>query len=390
MGIRLLEETARDSQRTGNVMIAALVLCELGDESQKYGRLHQAKNFYQQAIELATDDQGEPLPVAGKALIGLGDLSREWNDFPTAEMELSQGISLTRHWSVIGAFEGYLNLTMLKDSQGKKEQADEIFSQLRELAYQFDASEVDDFIVEMFAARRNIRYGNYDAVHEWAESRSSRESRLSGEGSKVEDLLRTRLWKYENAIIVRLLIAEGKYTEAIHLSDQIIAEAKKANRIFLEIDVEILRAIAFWEAKSTSAAINTLINALKLAEPDGFMRVFLDHGDRIIELLEKARLAIEEPKLLTYIDLLLNAHSIKVKKLPETQGSKAKELAEPISERELEVLQLLPSSLSSTEMASELSISVNTLRSHLKSIYAKLGAHSRYEAIARAKELGML
>jgi LuxR family maltose regulon positive regulatory protein len=69
---------------------------------------------------------------------------------------------------------------------------------------------------------------------------------------------------------------------------------------------------------------------------------------------------------------------------------KPKELVEPLSERESDVLHLLPSSLSSTEMAGELSISVNTLRSHLKSIYSKLDAHSRYEAIVRAKELGLL
>jgi LuxR family maltose regulon positive regulatory protein len=389
-GIQLLEKTARDSQRTGNVMIAALVLCELGDENQKYGNLHQAKNFYQQALELATDEQGQLLPVAGKALIGLGDLSREWNDYKTAEAQLTQGISLTRHWSILGAFEGYLNLVMLKDSQGKRNEADELFSQVQELAYQFDASEVDDFIVEMFAARRNVYYGNFGAVYEWVENISRRESKSPSEGPKVEDLLQARLWKYENAIIVRLLIAEGKYSKAIQLSEQIIVEAKKAKRVFLEIDVEILRAIAYWKAQSTDAAMNCLTVALELAEPDRFMRVFLDHGDQVIDLLENAQQAIEEPRLQAYIDQLLKADTSKQEKLLVRPGAKPKEIAEPISDRELEVLRLLPSSLSSTEMATELSISVNTLRSHMKSIYAKLDAHSRYEAIARAKELDLL
>jgi LuxR family maltose regulon positive regulatory protein len=84
-GINILEDTARASQRTGNMMIAVLVLCELGDDSQKHGRLHQAKGLYQQALDLGTDEQGVRLPVAGKALIGLGDVAREWNDFDTAE-----------------------------------------------------------------------------------------------------------------------------------------------------------------------------------------------------------------------------------------------------------------------------------------------------------------
>jgi LuxR family maltose regulon positive regulatory protein len=389
-GILLLEETARDSKRTGNVMIATLVLCELGDESQKHGNLHQAKDFYQQALELATDEGGQPLPVAGKALIGLGDISREWNDYKTAEAELAQGISLTRHWSVLGTFEGYLNLVTLKDTQGKRGEADQLFSQVQELAYQFDASEVDDFIVEMFAARRNVRYGNYDAVHEWAENRSSVRSESPAGATKAEELLRARLRKYEDAILVRLFIAEGKYGEAIKLADQVIAEAKNAKRVFLQIDVEILRAIAYWKKKSTNAAMDSLTTALSLAEPGGFMRVFIDHGDQIVELLENASSAIESPELQIYLERLLHALSVKAEKLPEMDDGKPKELVEPLSERESDVLHLLPSSLSSTEMAGELSISVNTLRSHLKSIYSKLDAHSRYEAIVRAKELGLL
>jgi LuxR family maltose regulon positive regulatory protein len=389
-GIHLLEQTARDSQRTGNVMIATLVLCELGDESQKHGNLLQAKNFYQQALELASDEGGQPLPVAGKALIGLGDLSREWNDYQAAEAQLTQGISLTKHWSVLGAFEGYLNLVMLKDTQGKRSEADELFSQVRELAYQFDASEVDDFIVEMFAARRNVRYGNYKAVYEWAENREKRGREKTSGSSNVEDILRGRLRKYEDSILVRLMIAEGNYEGAINLCDQVIAEAKNAKRVFLQIDVEILRAIAFWKSNSINSAMESLSTALSLAEPGGFIREFVDHDDQIVELLKYAHRSIKEPKLSAYIESLLNALKTKADQVPEITASKQKELVEALSEREADVLQLLPSSLSSTEMASELSISVNTLRSHLKSIYAKLNAHSRYEAISRAKELGLL
>ena len=389
-GFHILEETAQASQKSGNVMIATLVLCELGDESQKHGHLHQAKRLYEQALELATNEQGQLLPVAGKALIGLGDLSREWNDFETSEKQLTQGIALAKQWSVLGTFEGYLNLVMLRDAQGNTSEADELITQVRDLAYQFDASEVDDYIVEMFAARRNVAQGNLDAVREWAKVRPGRENGSPAEDAGVEDLLRSRLRKYENAILVRLLIAEGNFTEAINLSDQVIAEAVKANRVFLRIDVEILRALAHWGDRASEAAMESLTNALRLAEPGGFMRVFLDHGERIIGLLEHARRTIEEPELLAYVERILGAYSLKVEKSPEVLRPQVKEIVEPLSERELEVLQLLPSSLSSTEMAAELSISVNTLRTHLKSIYAKLDAHSRYEAIARAKELGLL
>jgi LuxR family maltose regulon positive regulatory protein len=389
-GIQILEDTARESERAGNVMIAALVLCELGDESQKLGRLHQANRLYQQALELATNDQGQQLPVAGKALIGLGDIAREWNDFETAEQYLTRGIKLAEQWSVLGSFEGYMNLVVLKDSQGKTEEADQLFSQLRELTYQFDASEIDDFIVDMFAARRNVFYGDLATAQEWAQVRTDTENIAPIGSSEIGDILRSRLRKYENTIVARLFIAQGRYEDAIKLLNQSITEAKKTGRVFLNIDAEILRAIAFQKNQNNAGALAALTIALTLAEPGGFMRVFLDHGDTVKRLLKIARREIDDAKILSYITRLLTAYKDSadhkgVKTSPEKHG-----FTEPLSDRELDVLQLLPSSLSSTEMAGELSISVNTLRSHLKNIYAKLGAHSRYEAIARAKDAGLL
>jgi LuxR family maltose regulon positive regulatory protein len=389
-GIQILENTARESQRAGNVMTAVLVLCELGDESQKHGRLHQARRLYQQALDLATDKQGELLPVAGKALIGLGDLAREWNDFETAEQYLSNGIKLAEQWSVLGTFEGYLNLVVLRDSQGKKQEADQLFSHLRDLAYQFDASEIDDYVVDMYAARRNIAYGDFEAVQEWVKIRSTPEISSISETGGVGELLRSRLRKYENTILARLFIAQGHYEDALTILEQALIEAKQLDRVFLTIDAEILRAIAFKKNHNNMEALAAISTALKLAEPEGFMRVFLDHGDTIKELLEYAQGEIKDPEILSHIARLLDAYTPKIYPKKPFISPKKWEPTEPLSDRELEVLQLLPSRLSSTEMASELSISVNTLRSHVKSIYSKLEAHSRYEAIAQAKEAGLL
>jgi LuxR family maltose regulon positive regulatory protein len=389
-GLQILEETARTSQRSGNVMIAVLVLCELGDESQKRGRLHQAMRLYRQALELGTDEGGQRLPVAGKALIGIGDVAREWNDYATAEKSLTEGITLVEQWSVLGAFEGYLNLIQVYDTQGEVRRGDEMLSRLRELAYQFDASEIDDYVVEMYAARRNVALGDLKAVEEWADNRAQIMRAPEGKEGKIRDILRTRLQKYENATLARLFIAEGRYSAAIALLDQVIVEAKKADRIFLMIDAEILRAIAFQAQDLRKESLAAFTHALTLAEPEGFMRIFLDHGENTKELLEYACQELEDPSILRYIDRLLHAYSPRISEHYPIPGHRRDEIIESLSDREIEVLQLLPSSLSSTEMAEELSISVNTLRSHLKNIYAKLGAHSRYEAIARARESNLL
>ncbi|UCD98122.1 MAG: tetratricopeptide repeat protein [Chloroflexota bacterium] len=389
-GVQILERIARESERAGNVMIAGLVLCELGDESQKYGRLHEAHRLYQQALNLATSEYGQRLPVAGKALIGLGDLAREWNDFESAERYLTDGIKLAEQWSVLGTFEGYLNLVMLRDSQGRKQEADQVFSQLRDIAYQFDASEIDDYVVDMYAARRNIGYGDLESVQKWAEEHARQTIPIKQETSAVEDILRSRLRKYENTILARLYIAQGKCEDAARLLEQSLAEAKEANRVHLAIDAEILRALAFQKITKSEKSLEAITHALTLAEPGGYMRIFLDHGDQMVALLKDAFQQVDSPVIRSYIKRLLEAYQTVIDKSHPTFIAREKLDSEPLSDRELEVLHLLTSSMSSTEMAGELSVSVNTLRSHLKSIYAKLGVHSRYEAIAQAKDSGLI
>lgn len=388
-GFQTLEETARVSRRAGNVMMAVLVFCELGDQRYKQGRLHQAKTLYQQALELGTNEQGEQLPVAGKALIGLGDITREWNDFENAERFLTDGIALAEQWSVLGTFEGYLNLIMLKDSQGDTRTADEMFSYARELAFQFDASEMDDLVIDMFAARRDIALGDLQSARQWAEHRDQgiRSSKL--DSGKFDDILIARMQKYENIIFARLLIAEEQYAQALTLLEQVLPEVIQAERLMLIVEVESLQAIALQALGKKPEAITVLSNALKLAEPEGFVRIFVDQGQAVKELLEMTRKEEEEKTIVAYIDRLLEAYTHKPGMEVTAPSRQKRHIIEPLSDREMEVLRLLPTGLSSTEMAEELTISVNTLRTHLKNIYAKLGVHSRYEAIERARETGL-
>ena len=151
-----------------------------------------------------------------------------------------------------------------------------------------------------------------------------------------------------------------------------------------------MRALVVHAQGNQQLAADILHDTLQLAEPEGYKRVFLDHGAQMVGLLETVATRTIDPQLGAYVQELLDAVTpLSESRIPGTRSA-VSTLIEPLSERELEVLRLLSSSLSSTEMAAELSISVNTLRRHLKNIYAKLDAHSRYEAIARAKEAGLL
>lgn len=136
----------------------------------------------------------------------------------------------------------------------------------------------------------------------------------------------------------------------------------------------------------TSASSAALIRALDLARPPDLIRIFLTEGEEVIHLLQTTRSEENVPERNDFIDRILQHIGLSTIERP----SSTQDLAEPLSPRELEVLHLLPTKLTAEELADELIISVNTVRSHLKSIYAKLGVHSRHEAVVRAADMDLL
>jgi LuxR family maltose regulon positive regulatory protein len=132
-----------------------------------------------------------------------------------------------------------------------------------------------------------------------------------------------------------------------------------------------------------AAALAALARAIELAQPEGFVRVFLDEGEPMTALLQQA---VKGRGASAYPQRLLELATAPVSRSPAGRGG----LVEPLSERELEVLRLLPGELDGPGMASHLFVSVNTVRTHTKNIYAKLGVNNRRAAVRRGRELGLL
>jgi LuxR family maltose regulon positive regulatory protein len=160
------------------------------------------------------------------------------------------------------------------------------------------------------------------------------------------------------------------------------------------IEILALQALALQAQGASTQALTTLGRALALAEPEGYVRLFVDEGAPMAALLaQSAERRAQSDPLLIYIEQLLRA-------FPEPQRQaqivgrspleRSDALVEPLSERELEVLRLLAAGLESPEIARELIISVSTARSHIKNIYGKLGVHGRVQAIERARALGLV
>jgi LuxR family maltose regulon positive regulatory protein len=259
---------------------------------------------------------------------------------------------------------------------------------------EFDATDFDDFMVEFHQGMLWITQGNLKAARRWAEKRGL-DSDIDPARLRLADpFVRDRMRKYEQLVLARLLIAEARPAEAVALLDGVLPTMEQRRRIGRVIEIHVLKALAFQALGDPTHAMDALERALSLAEPEGYVRSFVDEGEPMGRLL---RQAVARGIAVEYANRLLAAL------LDETKDERQKtdadsspvprpssSLVEALSEREIEVLRLLTTSLSSTEIAEELVISVNTVRSHVKSIYAKLDAHSRYEALARAKELNLL
>jgi LuxR family maltose regulon positive regulatory protein len=189
----------------------------------------------------------------------------------------------------------------------------------------------------------------------------------------------------------RLLHAQGRHREALPLLERLREEAEGAQRTGSEIEILVLRALAMWACNNKERAVGTLTRALTLAEPEDYVRTFVDEGAAMGELLsatlearQSGRLDSTEQVPALYLAKLLAALA------KETTAAADERLPEPLSKRELEVLAFIAAGESNGEIARKLFVSTGTIKTHINRLYRKLGAHSRTQAIARAREIDLL
>ena len=388
--MQALDDVLRMSQSAGNVMLSVMITCNRAEILMRQGQPHEAAAAYQKAIELATDAQGQRMPIAGQALVGLGELSREWGDLDAAERYLVEGIELAEQWTEVGPLEAYIALARVRWAQGNMESAWDALQKAQELAVQYDVTDLDDLSVAMFRAWMWISQGNLEPAQRWAEGRDLFEYIDTPLQEDARDSYDLRMRKYELLVLARLLIAQQRPGETLKLLEPLIPVAEWRGRPGMLVEIHALRALAYHAQGNLDQALDALGCALSLAEPKGYVGIFTGEGEPMRALLrEAARRGVA----VKYAGRLLAAFSGYGSQVSDSRMSpnlQPETLPEPLSGRELEVLQLLDTHLSSTEIAEQLCISANTVRYHIKNIYGKLGVHSRSDAVQRAQELRLL
>jgi LuxR family maltose regulon positive regulatory protein len=227
-------------------------------------------------------------------------------------------------------------------------------------------------------ARLWIREGRLDDVLAWAKRRDL---------SVADDLTYVR--EFEHLTLARALVAdrgpgaEEGLAQVRDLLGRLLRQAHDSHRIGSVLEIRVVEALAHHRSGDPARALASLAEALDLAEPEGYVGLFLDEGVAMTELLSTA---VRQGRASPYLQQLLAGARVPL----ATPGRSTSTLVEPLSARERDILRLLRSDLSGPEIARELVVSLNTVRTHTKNVYLKLGVNSRRAAVRRAHELDLL
>jgi len=302
-------------------------------------------------------------------------VSYEWNDLEAGAQYAHQCLDLCRQW---GSYDfqaiGTVMVARLEHSQGHPDSAQAAMRAAEQLVSQHPMSPRWAIWVKSTLARLWLAQGN-----------TERPAHFVQQGGLTPDDEIPYLREPEYLILLRLLLAQGDYDAALALSEQLFQQAEATQRPGRAVEVLVLQALALQGKRDMAQALAALDRAIALAQPEGYVRVFLDEGEPMARLLYQAQARRNGAG---YASELLSAMATPGRASTPAQRP-AQRLIEPLSAREMEVLKLIEAGHSNQAIAARLVISIATVKRHISTIYAKLGAQSRTQAISLGRELGL-
>lgn len=361
-----------------NMHIVPMALGHLGQLQTLRGQLREAERTYRRALQLAESMSAVPSPLAGNALAGLGQLYYEWNDLATAHAYLERAIALGKPWnSWESLVPGHLGLARIYRARGDWAAA---YATLDELEALCRRVHMELLLPAVAVARVSLQLaqGDQEAAARWGANADLR-----------PDTAPDHFREGEALVFLRLLLAQQHLDDAAQLAELLLHAAETGERYHSVLEILVLQAQLHAARGQLPEALRALERALTLAEPEGYVRLFVDEGEGLRGLL--ARLGDTGGALQSYARALL-AHFDTAQPVTPTSPAlhPAAPLPEPLTERELEVLRYLADGLSNPEIAATLVVSLNTVKTHVKAIFDKLHVRNRTAAAARARELGLL
>ena len=374
-----LAEAVELGRSSGHVYGTLLGMVRHAGVQMERGRLWEADDGLRRAARLVAEERVELLPAAGVVHIGMADLLYERDDIDGAERELKRGLELVeRTGEVSSLVRGYVTLSRVKRARGDEEGALAMAHEAERIARD---SGPEVAIALAWMTRLLLARGDLTEAVAFEQERAANAGAAT-DAPRVVDRL---TW-------ARLLHAQGRHREALSLLEELGETAEAAGRTGDLIEILALQALALRAGGKKERAVSTLAGALALAEPEGYVRTFVDEGTPLADLLSATLEARQRSRLdavgrisVSYLARLLAA-AAQVATAPAAD----ERLPEPLSERELEVLALIAAGKSNQEIAAKLVVSTSTVKTHINRLYRKLGARSRTQAVARAREMDLL
>ncbi len=376
------------TEESGLSAMTITALCAAARHIKETGQLHEAQRLIQQATLLGTKPGGSLSPEAGHPAIWQAELLREWNQLDRAYTLIEEAISLCKQsktlTSLMYIFLGYAVLIRICISCGYLEEARSVFQELERIGrimnrptYRY----LHSFYTTVDQVRFWLACGELDRARCWAEEELDLEER----GGTFFDHERQEVARS------RIFLAMAKPLLALQRLEPVLERATKGKRWGHVIEILLLQALGHQMLEQEGQALDALSQAVRLAEPEGYIRSFIDEGVQIEALLY--RLYERERQLgpTPYLDTLLTAFQQERKGSAQGEESiKMRVPAEPLTERELQVLQLLARGASNQQIAHELVIVIDTVKRHISHIFSKLGVKNRVQAVRQAQALGLL
>jgi len=335
------------------------------------GQLKRAAATYRQAIEALSNQDQHPLPLSGHVYVGLASVLLEWNDLAGALDNIQVGLRVGVQVGDIDAFlAGYVLQARAFQILNKREEAQAAIQKAEQHAL---VTKNMGCVLDTQAnkALLALAAGDLEAAQRWSAERGLEQ----GDFSRLDHPLR----EIESLSYARLLMARGRFAEALSTLSELIRAHEQIGRMRALIEDLALQALCLRALGRSDEAVRALARTLLLGEQEGFARVFIQEGPPMAALLRTVGAQGHSPE---YVRRLLDVFG----ETPTPQAA----ILDQLSERELEVLRLVAEGLNNTDIAAELVIAHSTVKTHVNRIYSKLGVSTRTQAVARARQLQIL
>ena len=363
---------------TGDIHLSVDVLWEQAVLMWSQGQLHQVMRTCEDALRLAdeyTAQSGGGLPVTGYTYSLMSGIAYEWNDLEAALRYARKGLKLSQRWEQADALmQAFFRLANVLDAMGETQSALDAIQEASQVAERLGGW----YVLTSGVMETGIRLaqGDLAAASRWA----------AACGCTAQD---EPGFDYISCyrMLARVLTAQGQATQAFSLLERLLAMADAVGATAQVIRILVLQAVALQALDQQDRAVQVLERALVLAEPEGYVRSFIEEGAAVGALLREAAARGTSP---AYAARLLIALEDETKENRQGMTPARRALVEALTEREQQVLRLIAAGLSNRTIAEELYLSVNTVKTHTKAIYGKLDVHSRTQAVQQARDLGLL